>query len=289
MQGAGGNFYGATDKGGRNNVGIIFRMTQQGVLSKLFDSDVAHGDFPVGPLVEGRGGYLYGMTSQGGASRLGTIFKISRAGAIQTLHSFCPQTSCPAAWASNGGLVRGLDGWFYGTTCAGAGKGTVFRIGPHGTFEVLESFGNPHKSIGICPQGPLVLASDGNMYGINTGGAYGQGTIFMLTSQGQVKLFYSFRASHTDGWDPLGALIQGADGALYGLTLGGGANGWGTLFRISLQGAYQTIYDIPVGDYEIFGARPKRPMAIFGRSLAMRIAFMQMRLPLPGCSSRTST
>ncbi len=248
MQGPGGNFYGVTLRGGPNDAGTIFLMTPQGGLKTLYTFDGLNGHYPRGPLVQGQSGNLFGTTDTGGKFGWGTIFKTSRTGALQTLHSFCQQTGCPDGATPNFGLVRGLDGWFYGTTNIGgaAGKGVLFRIGPNGTYTVLFSFGGSHKNFGSHPAGSLVQASDGNLYGVCfAGGANQRGTIFMVTPQGHVKLVHTFQYVGTEGSSPNFGLIEGADGNLYGATTAGGANGWGTLFQISLQGTYRDIYDIP--------------------------------------------
>lgn len=256
IQGAGGNFYGVTSLGGHRDLGTIFRMTPQGNLSRVFTFNGANGTRPQAALVQGRGGNFYGTTSQGGASGQGTIFKMSRAGTLQTLHSFvCHQANCPDGDFPDTKLVRGLDGSYYGTTYVGgsADKGVVFRIGPHGSFVVLHSFGYPTRKLGAYPRGPLLQASDGNLYGTcERGGAYGLGTIFMVTPQGQVKLFHTFGPLDTEGDGPAGDLVQGSDGNLYGSTEAGGANQWGTLFKINLQGDYQKIYDFASGSFLYF-------------------------------------
>jgi uncharacterized repeat protein (TIGR03803 family) len=47
----------------------------------------------------------------------------------------------------------------------------------------------------------------------------------------------------TDGALPLGPLIQAADGNLYGTTLSGGANGYGTVFKVTPRtGTLTTVY-----------------------------------------------
>jgi len=48
--------------------------------------------------------------------------------------------------------------------------------------------------------------------------------------------------SGPDGEQPEQGLIQAFDGNLYGTTIGGGASGQGTLFRITPAGALTTIY-----------------------------------------------
>jgi uncharacterized repeat protein (TIGR03803 family) len=60
------------------------------------------------------------------------------------------------------------------------------------------------------------------------------GTIFKITPSGSFTALYSFCAQSncTDGVEPLGGLIQATNGDLYGATLGGGANGNGTVFSL---------------------------------------------------------
>jgi uncharacterized repeat protein (TIGR03803 family) len=43
------------------------------------------------------------------------------------------------------------------------------------------------------------------------------------------------------------ALLQASDGNLYGATTSGGANGTGTIYRLSLGGAYTPLYTFPKG------------------------------------------
>jgi len=50
-----------------------------------------------------------------------------------------------------------------------------------------------------------------------------------------------------DGATPNG-LVQGSDGNLYGTTSQGGTNGWGTVFKISTNGALTTLYSFTGGN-----------------------------------------
>jgi uncharacterized repeat protein (TIGR03803 family) len=88
--------------------------------------------------------------------------------------------------------------------------------------------------------GALLLAPNGTLYGsTNRGGggcsAPGCGTIFKLSPplQGQTQwtetILYEF--SDRDGSVPLGGLVS-SQGYLFGVTLFGGANGTGTVFRL---------------------------------------------------------
>ena len=58
----------------------------------------------------------------------------------------------------------------------------------------------------------------------------GCGTIFRIGLDGSFTTLHVFNGR--DGANAEGALIQGADGALYGTTSGGGKNGDGLIFRL---------------------------------------------------------
>ena len=70
------------------------------------------------------------------------------------------------------------------------------------------------------PFGQMIQASDGNFYGTTVGGgSYFQGTVFQLTPAGVLTTVYNFTYignGDTDGAQPKGTLVQGADGRLYG-------------------------------------------------------------------------
>ena len=155
------------------------------------------------------------------------------------------------------GLVQGTDGNLYGTAygdgypeCeAGASCGSVFRITPSGTLTTLYRFcsqGFPCTA-GASPSGSLVQAADGNFYGTTTSaGANGAGTVFKITPSGALTTLYSFCAQDypfcTDGGGPSGALVQATNGDLYGTTQTGGANGDGTVFKITPSGKLTTLH-----------------------------------------------
>ena len=70
---------------------------------------------------------------------------------------------------------------------------------------------------------PLIEGQDGNFYGMtrrggtNTfGDPIGKGTIFRMSSHGNVTTLFSF--NQTNGASPFGALAQDSDGILYGTT-----------------------------------------------------------------------
>jgi uncharacterized repeat protein (TIGR03803 family) len=95
------------------------------------------------------------------------------------------------------------------------------------------------------PQGPLLQASDGNLYGTTSS------TIYRATLSGDVTVLHTL--SGADGYDPIGSLVQASDGNLYGTTSLGGASGYGTIFRVALSGVFATIHAFDQAD----GANPE--------------------------------
>ena len=60
----------------------------------------------------------------------------------------------------------------------------------------------------------------------------GFGSVFCVTPGGAFTNLVLF--NNTNGYHPVGVLVQAADGNLYGTTSEGGANGLGTVFQLSV-------------------------------------------------------
>jgi uncharacterized repeat protein (TIGR03803 family) len=174
---------------------------------------------------------------------------------LTTLHSFVGADGA-LPFAS---LVLGADGNFYGTTEEGGANqgGTIFQITPSGTLTTLYSFCAQMSAEGICAEGlyptaGLVQTLSGSFYGTTStggsnlcGGPEGCGTIFTITASGVLTTIYTFCSEPvacTDGYAPTARLVVGTDGNLYGTTSQGGAQGGGTVFRITPLGALTTLY-----------------------------------------------
>lgn len=63
------------------------------------------------------------------------------------------------------------------------------------------------------------------------------------SDHGYVRLVHAFGADGDDGRRPADGLASGPDGALYGATTGGGAHGFGRLFRLSPDGHATALHD----------------------------------------------
>jgi uncharacterized repeat protein (TIGR03803 family) len=145
-------------------------------------------------------------------------------------------------------LVQATDGNLYGTVYTGGahGQGAFFRISPAGTRTTLYSFCSETSCAdGAGPLGTLIQASNGDLYGTaSAGGTNGQGTFFRITTDGTLTTVYNFcsKTSCTDGASPEGPLIQDAAGNFYGTAYSGGANGDGTVFKITPSGTLTTLH-----------------------------------------------
>jgi uncharacterized repeat protein (TIGR03803 family) len=103
------------------------------------------------------------------------------------------------------------------------------------------------------------LASDGLFYGTTYfGGSNHDGAIFQINSAGTLTPLHSF-TSASDGANPLGQLVATTHGTLYGTAYAGGTNGFGTVFSITLGGAFKVLYAFTGG---IDGANPGAGLAL---------------------------
>jgi uncharacterized repeat protein (TIGR03803 family) len=214
-----------------------------------FTGTGGEGARPYAGLVQGTNGDFFGTTLRGGEYGSGTVFSVSAAGTFTTIYSF----RGPDGANPRGGVIQGIDGFFYGTTSGGGthNSGTVFKVDTAGAFTPLYDFSGGVD--GGSPQAAIVQGSDSNYYGLtSSGGAFGDGTMFMITPSGAFNLEHSFRGS-SDGANPQVALVQGSDGFLYGTAYGGGTHNSGTIFKIDTTGALTTLYDFMGG---LDGANP---------------------------------
>ncbi len=268
VQGLDGNFYGPTFAGGSLGSGTLFKVTPAGTLTLLHSLDwYTDGGNSYAGLLLATNGNFYGTMSVGGAYLEGTVIKMTPAGTVNTFYSFCAQTNCADGYQPSVSLVEGTDGNFYGTTSLGGNinsGGIAYRITPAGKLTTLYDFGSlANFADGDQPDSPLLLASDGNIYGTTYGGGAsginGYGTVFTLAPAGKLTTLHSFCVRGpicNDGQHPIsGALVEGTDGNFYGTTSVGGSTNYGTIFRITRAGKLTTLHTFagPEGEFPYAG------------------------------------
>jgi uncharacterized repeat protein (TIGR03803 family) len=133
--------------------------------------------------------------------------------------------------------------------CAAVMCAVAAIISPAQTFfNTVATFGPNVGGLFYAP----IQASNGNLYGTSYQGGTGAacqnssgcGTIYQLTPAGALSTLYNFcsQPNCADGQWPYGGLAQGPNGSLYGTTTRGGANGYGSVFEITSEGALTTLY-----------------------------------------------
>lgn len=109
---------------------------------------------------------------------------------------------------------------------------------------------------GAGPKSALVVGSDGALYGTAYTGGDTLGSIFSIDLQGNFTVLHVFApttSTQADGASPTNALVLGQDGALYGTTSTGGANGLGCVFKITNSGAFSIIHSFARSDGQLPG------------------------------------
>jgi uncharacterized repeat protein (TIGR03803 family) len=152
-----------------------------------------------------------------------------------------------------GSLVQATDGNFYGAVEAGTypPSDKIFRVTPSGEITAIYNFcSQPNCADGQYTTAPI-LGSDGNLYGVSSGGSNytWTGALYRLTLDGQLTTLYTFcpKANCVGSEIPNG-IIQGSDGNFYGTTSEGGANDAGTIFQVSSSGKFKLLYSFCGGD-----------------------------------------
>jgi uncharacterized repeat protein (TIGR03803 family) len=220
---ANGVLYGTTEGGGRWGKGTIFRMPQdtgrgwnEVPLYAFGGSEINDGKFPRSTPILGDNGVLYGTTYEGGANGgYGTVYSVSPPAAGQT------DWSETVLYSFSGGS----DGAYPTSTM-------TYRT---------------------TPERGGALYGTTNYAGANCYADTGCGTVFSVAppaSSGAswtLTTLHSFNYNYPDGQYPIGGVVFGSNGALYGTTEYGGSNGGtnggcdflqrcGTIFEMEDQG-----------------------------------------------------
>ncbi len=289
-----GSLFGTLTNTSLTSGGAIYKASVAGgapqTIYQLNGDKGGDGYVPVAGLLDGGDDYLYGSTlyaarktvfstAEGG----GTLFRVKQDGSgFQTLHTFDPEITVTTPTighlpltnqANSDGLYPSfplikdsVSDYLYGVTSTGGtnGTGVVFRIKRDGTgFELMHSFAalnsDGKNSDGAFPSGPLLLATDGRLYGVTSNGGNnlytqnttssftdapsvttrGTGTVYSLNTDGtDFQTIYNFSSlidlvdlvsatnnnfgENTDGSFPSEGLVEVSPGVIVGITAAGG-------------------------------------------------------------------
>jgi uncharacterized repeat protein (TIGR03803 family) len=242
-------------------VGLVFGMT---ILADLTVSAQTYNVFSPGggshPAagVTIRGDFVYGTTAYGGGGS-GVVFEVKHLGDLVEF------TGVPAPGPQSR-VVFGPDGHLYGTYADGATNSFLFSLVPSATVcksancqpwkvNVLHLFAGFPSDGAIPGYGDLTWDQQGNIYGTTTiGGNTEHGVVYELmppvppSKTWTESVIWNFTGP--DGEYPQNAVIFDGNGNLLGTARQGGANGFGTVFKLTPSGngwSETNIYDFQGG------------------------------------------
>ncbi len=244
-------------------------------------------------LTMDQAGNLYGVTANSGYGEddemcedgCGAVFELYQNNSRWELITLYTFQGVADGFNPQGQLTFDPNGAvLYGTTLYGGfwGFGTVYSLTPlcktvcNGWLPwkhtVLYSFQNGNCNTGCdgrYSSTPVTFDHAGNLYGITEYGGVGnsgmgQGTTFSLSPRSlhnakwQETQLHVFGKTHSDGTQPQGGLLRDGAGNLYGTTLSGGDNNFGTVYELIDNGNTFTevvlhSFNYSDGDYPVSG------------------------------------
>jgi uncharacterized repeat protein (TIGR03803 family) len=263
-----GNFYGTTIAGsGASGGGTIFKVTPTGKLTTLHGFNAStDGLIPQDPLVEARSGTFYGTAMDGGSNNAGTVFSLEVF--VRTLPTVGDVGSAVKILGTN--LTGATSVTFNGiaadfevvsptqivtTVPPGASTGEVQVVLPGGTLSEYQA--HPGAIVRSLRKGAnhMKRIINNALWGLN--GGKRAFALFVLcattaiSSPAQVYTNLHTFTGGTDGGYPNAGLVQASNGAFYGTTYFGGANGRGAIFKITPSGTLTTLHSFKTTDGEL--------------------------------------
>ncbi len=170
----------------------------------------------------------------------GGLFRLTPAGDFTIIHE-----AASSSFVCSEPVQDSLGNWI-GLASFPSLPNSIYKIGPGGAFTILHTFPanarfgyqcGPNAYSVIPSDGNLLLASDGNLYGV-IGSERNRGSaLFRMAPDGTVTSVYEFDPM-TEGLAQT-FLTLGPDGALYGLLKQ--ANLRNALYRVSLDGQFTNL------------------------------------------------
>ena len=235
-----GGLYGTTTSSAAGDKGVVYRFDPAtGVMKVVKRLEGAAVVLGRNGVIEGRDGVLYGV-ADGDTTNATAIFRLNKDGTGYRIIRSLPRANSDFTW-SRAPLFEGSDGLLYGTCINGGtyNRGCLFKLNKQGNeFQTMISFGATPADP-QAPAGGVIEGSDGQLYGQLQYGSGPQGdnegAIYRISRTGTNFQFLHLFSTYTLS-NPIGQLVESADGRLYGVTKRGRAE-YGGVFVINKDGS----------------------------------------------------
>ena len=235
-----GQLYGTTAFGGTYDCGTAYRVNLFGKPTTVHDFDCVDGNQPSGRVVT-QDGFFYGTTGVGGNPAAGTFYRMSTAGDVTVLREVPQNFSNEAGIYS--GLSPGPGNEFYGYE-RGVFRGRFVwrRIQDRHGRQLLNPphvrgrRGRVRGDVPLLRSSPQTepcterLPEVASMTSVRS---------HPITPQGDYSVVHAFDG---EAATPYAGLVLGKNGNLYGTTVNGGLDGYGTVFELEPSGEFRVIY-----------------------------------------------
>ena len=249
-----GKLYGLTSSGGINDKGVLYEydIGNDTLIKKIdFTSGSGGGVVPRGGMVETVNGDIYGTTSQGGnVNNGGILFRFNYNSNLY--HKVFDFNGRVNGAAPMGTLIKRSNSKLLGVTSLGGEglNGVVYEYDYNlNLYLKLRNFATV-SSIEM-PKGRLTYAENGKFYGLtNTGGTSQDGAFFEFDPKTlDVKVKFEHPIVGQNYYIPVGDLVNGRNGYLYGISLKGSNRNDGTLFKYNYSTGTYINFGPPLGHF----------------------------------------
>jgi uncharacterized repeat protein (TIGR03803 family) len=209
IQASNGKLYGMAMVGGSYFLGTLFEYNPivDTLIVKVHFDGFNTGSMPTGNLTQASNGKLYGMTYQGGAMNIGVLFEYDiNADTIAKKLDF---DGINYGGYPSGSLTESVNGKLYGMNSMGGSnfEGVLFEYDIN-TDTGQKVFDFDGSNYGSTPEGSLLQASNGKLYGMTSfGGINNLGTLFEYDPVSDT-LIKKLDFDRTNGARPGMALIE---------------------------------------------------------------------------------
>ncbi|HEX6223915.1 MAG TPA: choice-of-anchor tandem repeat GloVer-containing protein, partial [Chryseolinea sp.] len=259
VQGADGLLYGRTRLGGSNGMGTTFRIKLDGSAFEVLTHSTLGGTSSV-PIVEDPG-VIFGFTSGGGQFNGGTLYTID-SGLEKVVYDF-GAPNLAEAYAGSGPIEADGNILTMGKPSSPLSSTMITALKKDKSFITYSLLDDESAN------GPLqpVLAPDGFLYSVYAfGGDFHTGILFKCKPDGSsYSVVHNF--SPSGGAHPVGPVVVGSDGRLYGNCFQGGNSNFGVIYAINPDGTGYTVlhhFNFPTGEYPQSGLVQSSDGTLFG-------------------------